>query len=101
MCHCNGNCTRALTFENFCQARTNLIIDAEEAGGKIQPAWFGTSGYTDFASPSGYLVRIETSKDKTVAYPVQGVTIQSEDVSKTAKVCVCVCVCVCLYKSVP
>jgi len=66
-------------------ARTNLIIDAEEAGGKIQPVWFGTSGYTAFATPNGYLVRIETTKDKTVAYPVQGVSIQTEDVTKTAK----------------
>ena len=66
-------------------ARTNLILDAEEAGGKVQPAWFGTTGYTSFESPSGFLARIETAKAKQVPYPVKAVAIQSANVAATAK----------------
>merc|ERR1719183_3179794 len=66
-------------------ARTNLILDAEEAGGKVQPAWFGTTGYTSFESPNGFLARIETAKAKQVPYPVKAVAIQSANVAATAK----------------
>ena len=31
-------------FEIFSQARTNLIIDIQDAGGDLLPAWFGTTG---------------------------------------------------------
>lgn len=65
--------------------RTNLIIDAEEAGGSVMPSWFGTTQYVSLKSPSGFLVRIETSKQKEVAYPVNAVAIQTDDVATTAK----------------
>ena len=34
-------------FEIFSQARTNLIIDIQDAGGDLLPAWFGTTGMAD------------------------------------------------------
>jgi len=69
-----------LKVEMVLPARTNLIIDGEEAGGRLEPAWFGTSGYIVFSSPSGFLVRIETTKEKEVAYPIKAVAIQTDDV---------------------
>jgi len=66
-------------------SRTNLIIDAEEAGGSVMPSWFGTTQFVSLKSPNGFLVRIETSKQKEVAYPINAVAIQTDDVPKTAK----------------
>lgn len=66
-------------------ARTNLILDAEDAGGSVVPSWFGTTQYVSFKSPNGFLARIETSKMKEVAYPINAVAIQTGDVTKTAK----------------
>ena len=38
---------RRADFEIFSQARTNLIIDIQDAGGDLLPAWFGTTGMAD------------------------------------------------------
>mmetsp|Transcript_54238 Transcript_54238/g.79503 ORF Transcript_54238/g.79503 Transcript_54238/m.79503 type:complete len:414 (-) Transcript_54238:52-1293(-) len=82
----NGGSTSTgkLKIEMTLPARTNLIIDGEEAGGKLEPAWFGASGYIVFVSPSGFLVRIEPTKQKTVAYPIKAVAIQTDDVAATS-----------------